>query len=410
MFTILRLALRNIGRNKRRTFFTLLILLSGLTAINLFQGYQTDTLSSLADGAVYGEALGHLVVLPRGGLERRLIAEADAVLSGEDLQRIEDALTEVPDVAFVAPRLLINGLITNGQVSLVFYGLGMEPALYQRLRERFSFRGQGSQLTPDEPNGGMVAEQLAAILDLSLIDDVTLFSTTLKGRINAIDMDVIGIYDTGSAATNDKYIVTPIDVARSLYRFDGAHEVAVVLAEGSDPARAASVIESAIREQGLDVEVRDWESMSAFFRGVRELYGMIFGFIALVVMVVALMSVLNTMTMVVLERVREIGILRALGMRPGAVQRLFVVEGILIGLIAAACAVVLTLVIGAGINAAEITYTPPGISAAVSLHVVLNVGEMVGNGVGLALLCGLISLLPARRAAHFEIVRALRHV
>ncbi|MGH7267396.1 MAG: ABC transporter permease [Candidatus Rokuibacteriota bacterium] len=389
---------------------TLLSVLVGVTGFNLFQGYQTDTLGSLADSAVYGEALGHLVLMKEGASLRGKVQEAAYMFTGADLAVVRDALAGFREVDFGAPRLLLEGLITDGRASLVFFGLGMEPATYRRFRARFGYAGEGQELTPERPRGGQVARDLAAILDLDVGGGATLFSSTLAGRLNAVDMDVIGVFDTGSAATNDKFVVVPLGLARDLYGTDGAHQVAVVLADPADAPRVGPAIADALRRRGVPVEVRDWESMSAFFRGVRQLYGMIFGFLFLIVATVVVMSVLNTMTMAVMERAREIGTLRALGMRPGAVQRLFAAEGLVLGLAGAAGATVTTLLVGGLINAARITYRPPGISAEVPLYVALDPGEMVGTGVGVAVLCGLVSLVPARRTARLEVVDALRHV
>jgi putative ABC transport system permease protein len=407
---LLRLAVRNVRRNRRRSLLTLLGLVVGVTGFNLFQGYQQDTLASLADSAVYGETLGHLVLMKEGALTRGKVDEAAALLSGPELALVAAELARLPEVDFVAPRLLLEGLITDGRASLVFFGLAMEPAAYRRFRGRFRYGGEGRELTPEAPRGGQVARDLAAILHLQVGGGVTLFSSTVAGRLNAVDMDVIGIFDTGSAATNDKYVVVPLGLGRELYRTDGAHQVAVVLKEPAASAQVAARITGALRGRGLAVEVRDWEAMSAFFRGVRQLYGMIFGFLFLIVVTVVVMSVLNTMTMAVMERAREIGTLRALGMRPGAVQRLFAAEGLVLGLLGTAGAGLATLVVGGLVNAARITYRPPGISAEVPLYIALDAGLIAANGLLVAGLCGLVSLLPARRTARLEVVEALRHV
>lgn len=407
---LLGLAARNVFRNRRRSVLTVLSVIIGVTGFNLFQGYQSDTLGSLADSAVYGETLGHLVIMKEGALTRGKVDEAAYILTGADLAVVADVVGRIPEVAFIAPRLLLEGLVTNGRASIVFYGLGMDPATYQRFRARFHYGGTGAELTPERPRGGQIARDMAAILHLEVGDGVTLFSSTMAGRLNAVDMDVIGIFDTGSAATNDKFVAAPLALARELYRTDGAHQVAVVLNRPERAAAVAAVMAAALRERGLAVDVRDWESMSAFFRGVRQLYGLIFGFLFLIVVTVVLMSVLNTMTMAVMERVREIGTLRALGMRPGAVQRLFAAEGLLLGLIGTAGAAVATLAVGGLINAARITYRPPGISAEVPLYVALDLAAIVGNGLLVAALCGLISLLPARRTTRVDVVQALRHV
>ena len=124
---------------------------------------------------------------------------------------------------------------------------------------------------------------------------------------------------------------------------------------------------------------------------------------------VAIMSVWNTVTIVVFERTREFGTLRALGMRPGRLLRLVATEGAALGLAGAAVAVALSIAVPLAVNAAHVTYTPPGVSAEVSLKVDLLPWQFLINGVVVAALCALVSVLPARRAARIEVVEALRH-
>ena len=160
---------------------------------------------------------------------------------------------------------------------------------------------------------------------------------------------------------------------------------------------------------GLTLEVKTFREMSAFFKGVEDIYNMIFGFLFLIVLVVVLMGVFNTMTMAAMERVREIGMLRALGMTPNRIRRLFGMEGLMLGLVAGLVATAGSAGIAHLINSSNITYTPPGISGAVQLYIAMVPGKWFGNMIFLALLAGVVSIFPAQVAIRCQVVEALRH-
>ena len=114
-------------------------------------------------------------------------------------------------------------------------------------------------------------------------------------------------------------------------------------------------------------EIKTWNELSLFYSKVKGMFDMMFLFIFCIVLVIVVMSTVNTMGMAVLERTREIGTLRALGLKRRGVSMLFALEGGLLGLLGSLLGVVLHVVVWAVIRASRPTYTPPGISTPVPL-------------------------------------------
>ncbi len=140
------------------------------------------------------------------------------------------------------------------------------------------------------------------------------------------------------------------------------------------------------------------------------MFDLIFLFLFSIVFIVVLMSIVNTLSMSVMERVREIGTLRALGMRKGGIVRVFAVEGGALGALGCLLGAVLTVVTSVAINAAHIKYTPPSSSSPVPLTVAVVVGPLFVSLAFMSLVAMLAACWPARRAARIEIVDALGHV
>jgi putative ABC transport system permease protein len=178
--------------------------------------------------------------------------------------------------------------------------------------------------------------------------------------------------------------------------------------EGLDGARAR--LRSALEAAGLEVELHSWQELSAFYNRVRGLFNMIFAFIFSIVLVIVLMSIINTMTMSVVERTREIGTLRALGMNGGRVITLFAVEGVLLVLAGALAGLAVTVGVASAVNGAGLSYVPPNNSDAVQLLVDFVPSVLMQSFVVMALVAAIAALMPARRAARMRVVDALAHV
>jgi putative ABC transport system permease protein len=140
------------------------------------------------------------------------------------------------------------------------------------------------------------------------------------------------------------------------------------------------------------------------------MFDMIFGFIFSIVLTVVVMSVANSMGMTVIERTREIGTLRAIGLRRSGVVRLFTAESMLLSLIGCITGLLLALTVRYGINVAQISYTPPNSASAVPLLVDMDSGRVIFTFVLMCIVGTLAAYFPARRAAKQDIIDALGHV
>lgn len=401
------LALRNIWKNRRRSLATLLAIAIGFAAINLFAGYIANTYAGLRDSSIYGEGLGHLSVARTGYFEHGSLRPERYILTREELARLALLLGKDPRITVISPRLSTSGLISNGKLSTIFIAEGEDPALANRIRK---FSHPSASLAPDRPDAGLVSKALAENLGVSRNGHLVTMASTLDGQINAMDLDVLQTWDTGNAATNDKFLRLPLGYVQRLLDTDGVSRVVILLAPGTDADTMRHTLLPRLREAGLDVEIKTWVELSGYYRQVKRLFDMIFAFLFVIVFVVVLMSIINTLTMNVMERVREIGTLRALGMQRLAVVRIFATEGSLLGMLGSLLGVVLSLVALALIHAGHLSYTPPASSSPVPLTIAFLPGMLALTFAFLALIATLAACWPAQRAARLEIVDALRHV
>ena len=403
-----QLGIRNLRRNARRSLTTLFSIAFGFAAVALFSGYTREVYRGLTLQAVHGELIGHLTVARRGmKLEGHLHPER-YLLRAEEISRISGIVRQLYPQARIAPRLDLSGLASNGHVSTIFLADGVDPEDMKALRGPRQATGA---LAPDAPQGVAVARGLAALLGLKDGDDASVLVSTLHGQANAADATVINTYSTGNAGLEDKAVFMPLAMAQSLYDApDRADRLTILLPDIALTDSARARLAPAFAAAGLDVEISTWQELSAFYRQVKGMFDMIFTFILAIVLTIVVMSVTNAMGMSVVERTREIGTLRAIGLRRAGVVKLFVTEALL--LVAAGClaGLALTLLVRWGVNAAGIAYTPPNGSGRVALRVGLDAGRMLFTFAVLGLLALGSAVFPARRAARRPVTESLAHV
>lgn len=406
---LMTLAFKNLSRNRRRTIATVLAIALGFMSVALFGGYITNVYAGLSRQAIQGEKLGHLTIAKPGYFSLGNINQEDYIFSAAEQARIRAAVKGMTGVELLSPRLSISGLLSNGEQSAIFIGDGIVREDLPKIRKDFRPES-GGFLDPDNPIGVALSRNLAKALSLEKGETGVLFVSTLSGQANALDIEVADIYDTGNAATNDKAVILPFDMAQTLLDTEGAERISVVLTDKDATPAAREEIAQRLQKAGIEVEIKTWEELSSFYRQVRNLFNMIFSFIFSIVLVIVIMSIINTMSMVVMERTREIGTLRSIGMQRGALVRLFAFEGFLLGLIGCAVGLALTLAIGSGLNAAEFTYTPPNSSSQVRLLIDFEPRIILAALVALCVFSIASSFVPARKSAHANITEALRYV
>ena len=416
----IKLALRGLLRNRRRSAMTLLAIALGFAAISLFAGYTHNVYTGLARQSIHGALLGHLTLSKRGMRKEGKLNPELYMLSADEVARITAILKSEAHVKLVAPRLSLSGLISNGRASTIFIAEGISPKAMQQLQEEMlteeekrsdKFAANIKKLNPEHPENSLLSYGLAEMLHLKQGDQASLLSNTLSGQANALDITVDGMFNTGNAGSNDKYAFMTLSLAQTLYDTPGAADrLTVLLDDAAQTETMRDRLQEKLRGAGFDIEIKTWQELSDFYNQVHNMFDMIFGFIFSIVLTVVVMSVANSMGMTVVERTREIGTLRAIGLKRSGVVRLFTAESLMLSLIGCLVGLLLTLGVRYGINFADISYTPPNSASAVPLLVDIDLNRMIFTFTLMLVVGTLAAYLPARRAAKQAIIDALGHV
>ncbi|HEX5337413.1 MAG TPA: FtsX-like permease family protein [Gallionella sp.] len=415
-----KLALRGLARNRRRSLATLLAIAFGFAAIALFAGYTHNVYDGMSRGAIHSEMLGHLTLNKRGMRKEGKLDPERYLLTAQEVADLIRLLKDEPHIEMVAPRLALSGLVSNGRASTIFIAEGIEPAAMERLqkdvlteREKQSglYDHMKKQLDPARPEVVELSEGLTEMLHLEVGGQAAVLVNTLTGQANALDVTLGKSFNTGNAGSNDKFAFVSLALAQSLLDAAGrADRLTILLDDVQQTEAMRARLGDKLRAAGYDIEIHTWQELSDFYNQVHGMFDMIFGFIFSIVLTVVVMSVANSMGMTVVERTREIGTLRAIGLKRGGVVRLFTAESMLLSLLGCIAGLLIALGVRWGINVANISYTPPNSASPVPLLVDMDIGRTLFTFALMGTVGTLAAYLPARRAAQKDIIDALGHV
>ena len=410
--TLLKIAFRNVLKNRRRSLITVLAIAFGYMAVAVFNGYTRDAYERMAMGAIFLEGPGHLVFFKKGFREKGRLDPYGFFLSGEEVQRTLRVLRTQHEVIWAAPKLCLSGLITNGTISTIFLADAISPRDEAELWSHWSFSGgparnASRRLDVRRPTGIYLGPGLAKLLGVAAGDSVVLLATTVDGQMNALDGDILGTYPTFADAANDMYIRMPLSMARELYAFDGADRIGVLLRNKAAANELRPSLLAALRNAGLEMEASTWAEMSSYYRQAKNYLDVVFLFLFTIVILIVVMSTVNTMMMAVYERAREVGTLRAIGMHPRQIYILFAIEGALLGAFGSGGGCGLAIGTQEFLKAAKITYCPPGVADPVAIAIDLTGASLLTLGLLFTLFSGISSLFTVRRIVRKRIVQAL---
>jgi len=405
----LKLALRNVFRNRRRTLITVAAMGFGAAAIIVFGGFVNAIYWGVRESTIRSQ-LGHIQLYRTGYSEKGNLAPYDYLIA--DYAALRRDLVTLPHVRAVTARLGFSGLVSTGDTTTSFVGTGVQPEGETDLSS-LAVIVEGKELATRDPRGITLGVGLARAFGVKPGDDLTLLSTTKAGAINALAVKVRGVWGSGEKAYDDRFLRVPLSEVQRLLDVEHGEVQSIVLlldaTENTGPVRAD--LERLIRERGLDLEIRTWDDLALRYHQVRELFGRIFAVLTLIVSIMVVFGITNTMTMAIFERTREIGTVMALGTRRRGVVSMFVLEGVALGALGGLVGVVLGVVLARVVSAIGIQLPPPPGSTRGFLVQIFIVPQVLLQAFRLSLItAALASLYPAWRAARLNVVEALRHV
>ena len=412
MMKWMKLAFRNVLRNKRRSFVTMVAIGVGFSAISLYHGYIHNAYEGLRNKAIRGEGLGHLIINRAGWQEKGKLEPEKYMFSREETEKIMKLVGEEKEVRLTTPQIQLTGVVTNRATSAIFFAQGIIPKDEKIIigGDAWFFPREGQALSDKKLYGVLMAKDLASYLNLKPGKEGVVMAQTLNGRMNVMDIYINGIYDSGNDFSNDKFMKLNFYFAQALLDTQSAERIVVLLKDWRETERMRNLLLKKLRDAGIDCEIGTWDKLSLGYSKMKSYLDTIFMFLSSIVLVIAVIGTINTMGMTIMERTKEIGTLRALGFKFRGISVLFALEGAFLGFFGSILGIILHTCVWTVIRVYPLYYTPPGLSGPVAMTV-----DMVPQALLVLMVCFIIlstvaAIVPARGAAKKNIVDALGHV
>ncbi|MBU0573730.1 MAG: ABC transporter permease [Candidatus Margulisbacteria bacterium] len=326
-----KIALRNIFRNKRRSVLTgLSIAVAVMIAVYLW-ALISGIMDDMFDNMIR-LTHGHVRVLNTDYVKRERMLPLEANIP--DYLEVEKVIAEDPDAALTVGRIKFGVLLEHEGKNKPVFGNGIEPMTESRIShlDQKMVEGRMIQTGLEEMNIGV---NLARELGLKLGDTLTVVTQTAYGSITAMNLKIVGIFSFGVQSLDKTTFFMPLDKAQELLDLNNkVTEIFVYVKDKNKAQEAAREIETNLdkvypgqysAEAWQDIDILYFYTVVA-----RNVYAGLY----FLVLFLASFTILNTMFMSVLERTKEIGMMKSLGMKNQQVMGVILLEALLIGTIA----------------------------------------------------------------------------
>ncbi|MFH1347716.1 MAG: FtsX-like permease family protein [Candidatus Margulisiibacteriota bacterium] len=326
-----KIALRNIFRNKRRSVLTgLSIAVAVMIAVYLWS-LLTGIMDNLFDNTIR-MTNGHVRILNSDYVKREKMMPLEANIPNyKPVERIAEANT---NVTLAVGRIKFGVLMDYKGNNKPVLGTGIVPETESQISrlDQKMVQGRMIRMGQEEMN---IGTNLARDLGLKLGDTLTVVTQTAYGSIAAMNLKIVGIFSYGVVSIDQKTFFLPLDKAQQLLDLDNSvTEIFVFIKDMNKAPEVAKEIKASLNKiYPGQYTTKAWQDQGILFLYM-GLAKNIYAFIYFLVLFLASFTILNTMFMSVLERTKEIGMMKALGLKNRQVMGVILLEALLIGTIA----------------------------------------------------------------------------
>lgn len=401
---IFLMAIRNLLRSRERTLLSLLMIASSMAGLVLFRGFTDDTLRVIQDISTEMH-FGHMQFAKKKYWNNEFENMSDRLLDldSEVLRELE----KIDGVRSVSGRIHSMGILSydvkTENTSLMAFDILKEPGIKNALKIV-----DGNYFSDAFENEILVGHMLGNKMGIKPGQTITLVTNTVDGVINAKEFFVRGFFASGTEEIDRYYSYVPLAALQEVLQTQSVDLYSIKLTQDQELSRVQAQVQDKLNNTQKDIQVRDWVDLSELFRKVKVFYDMQNLIIRFILVTIVFLGILNTMSMSVIERIGEIGTIKALGSENSFIGKMFFCETLILGFVGILFGSIVAIIFGNFVNQAQIFTEVPGASLPMQVKFLFSAEGFVESGLYIVCATIVAFIVPLYQALKIPIVEALR--
>ncbi|MBN1897822.1 MAG: ABC transporter permease [Spirochaetes bacterium] len=414
MRNIIILAFKNLARHKKRTIITSVAISFGIMLLIWIHG-MLKWADNESQRNLKRYEFGNFTISTKAYKEDRDSFPVDMVINGSEIQKIFRIAEKTG--SYASPRTGFKSMMSYKRgFGLPYIVFAIDPekdAQVFNIKEKI----MDGQYLDKNSEGILISAHCRKELGAGLGDYLVMETRTKYDTFQALTIKVVGIYDCPDPVVNRNHLFITRNMAEKNLQLEGtAAEIAFRTKNGNNEP-ALSLVKESLSSAGLTgLTTETWQELGSDYLTLSQTKKGGSTMIIFFIFIIVAVGIINTMLMAVFERIREIGMLRALGVRDRDIVSSFIVEAAGIGILGS----LIGLILGIGVSAYSVYHGLDFTSSFKDMDYGYRTGtifynewnpEMMAMAVIFGILCSvLVSIIPARKAVKMEITDSIRYI
>lgn len=401
---IFKLAWRNLWRSKTRSVILIISITVGFFGLFFFYSLMKGAIRQVIYNVI-NSGTGHIQIHIKGYLEdpdvKKVIGEPDKIL----------AQLKSPEVAIATKRINLSGIINSPEETRPVHALGGILKKEKKITNFAQYIVEGK--FPEGKRDILMGKELAELLKVGVGDKVVITASDVSGALSSYGFRISGIFETPSLDINKYVVIISYEAASTITGYKGgANEIVIKLSDSKLLDKIKNQLKVAL---GPGYEVLSWDEVYPLLKYETDVFSqtmLIFGFI---ILFAAAFGIAEVFFMSLYERMREIGVLRAIGLSPGEISKLVFVEALILFLVSIGAGGVINAIFyiyfyHKGINLSIFSKSLEIWGSGSVIYPYIQIGDVVAMVILVFVIVFLSVIFPMRKARKITAVEALRYV
>lgn len=407
MIILVKMALRNIFRNKKRSLITLIAVSFGLSALIFLRSFMYGAQSQMIEN-ITRTLTSDAQIVPKA-LEN--IYNANGYLETAD--EIRAFLKADSRVEGVAERVIAAGILSSATSSIPAYIVGGTREMEEAIKSKNTLV-EGRDLEATDEHGAIIGKKMREVLGVELGEKIVLTAQDYYGSMAGEALKLVGTFETGNDQIDNGTIIIRIETAQRLLSID--KKISKFAIKVRDGVSVENVVKD-LREKigSSEIKVLMWQELIPMMAQLIQFQNGTLFVVVMIVLIVVAAGILNTLMMSIIERIREFGLMMALGTTPQQVIFLVITESFILTMVGAvlgfSVGIGLSIYMGhRGIDLTSFVSTFSNFLIGSHVYPKIDWAYMLLFVVVVFISNLLVSFYPAWRASKLEPVEAMRQV